>query len=173
MVDMNGRKFFINDDGSVESADSMDPTDFDPDLKYMSLENFHIMLTNKFKAVQTLKKTKKAVREITVSPSHWWMTMPADKKIQLISELAEKIEEILTHQIVSSPTNKLNDYYMTLQDRVRYGTIVLHDLTPKDICKLPSYDSLRDKFYGTPVQILKLIALCYPANRKRRGSKYW
>lgn len=168
-VKVNGRIFYINEDGTLETSDMYTASEMDERYNSISIERLNEWVTNAYKSISSLRRMKKKAKEVNVPANHWYRVLPHDKKVELIERVAEQIENILTDQLLGSPTNKLNDYYRTLQDRVRYTKISLPpELPPCDLAKLPTYDASTDKLYGNPVQYLKLISIAYPSGRRKQ-----
>lgn len=165
-VKVNGREFALHMDGTLDYIEG-EPSDFSPEYAHMTLDAFNALVNNMFKEHNASTARRRAIRDVAISPSHWYRTLQKEKKIELVGRVRDITSDIVASFITRYPDSKLNDYYLSLVGRATYGTIEFPDLLPKDIAKLPVYDETIDKLMGTPQSFLKLIAVVYAPTRRK------
>jgi len=170
-IKVNNRTFGLNDDGTLEWIDDWETKNFHPDFANHTFEQLNQYVTESYNALLRSKARRKTAREFKVSVDHWWHIISDEKKIELALRIRDSIDGIVNEMISNYPTSSLNEYYIGLVRRVRYGKAIVPILTDKDIYKLPKYNSVIDKIVGTNSQLLKMAALMYPSD-KTRSSKH-
>ena len=167
---VNNRIFMVNDDGTLEFAESGNPGDFEESYSWMGFDDFNKRITEAYSNHKVSSVKKKMIKNAAASPTHWYRTFSVEKKTELCLRLKDNIERLVEAIITQSPNSKLNEYYRTLIARVQYSKLRLPELESKDIAMLPSYDESTDKLIGQPRSFMKLAAIVYPSHR--RNTKY-
>lgn len=115
---------------------------------------------------------RKAEKEKIENATHWYNSLSAEKKTELISRIIPKASDIVALFLQKLPmSNPMYQYYIGLSNRVYRENLDLKGIPYSKLKKFPKYDLVEDQLTGAPDHFVSMMMIVFPPKGKRGRTK--